>query len=378
MTGLLRAIPLPIRIVLGLLLGIVLARLLGNLTTALIIAAVLTWLVVLTGLAYESGWLGNGLVPLVGPALDRLVSRQARQTRGAPPSEAKPQQMSAADRERVLGEAYRDLDGIPGQEPAKALVDLKLLEPARQSSPGKPSFGTRAPAVFIGLNGPRGTAMDRMGRAIGRAYIGLGALANDRVVVLSSRDARPGRDLIDTTRKKAEEAVGGVLLLLDADWLLDGDAYGSNFKPGVEAGLALLDVAEAHPQQLAVVATFAEGTEERLRADGDHGRWMGRLAVRWVGLQHLEEDELFILLEEELRGVGAQLDAEAQRPARVLLRDVRDTMGRNFDNADACRRMADQLSAIATEMALQEPPATEGRFRVISARHVRMAMDSWE
>ena len=380
MIGLLRAIPLPIRLVVGLLLGVVLARLFGNLPTALLSLAILAWLLVLTGLAYEAGWLGRaGQLAVVGPALDRLVNRQARIATSAPVPAARPQQLSAADRERVLGEAYRELDAIVGQEQAKASIDLKLLEPARQSTEGHPSFGTRAPALFIGVRGPLGTDLRRMARAIGRAYVGLGALAKDKIVVLASRDARPGKDQVEAVRKKAEEAVGGVLLLEDADWLLEGDGYGGNSKPGVEAGVALLDVAVAHHQQMVIVATFAEAAEERLRGDADHARWMGQLAVRWVALQHLEEEELFALLHKELAAIGLQLDADAERPARALLRDVRETMGRNFDNSDACRRIAEQLGAIAAELATQEPAsASQGGNRSITARHVRLVSDSWE
>jgi len=71
----------------------------------------------------------------------------------------------------------------------------------------------------------------------------------------------------------------------------------------------------------------------------------------------LDEPTLFELLERHLDRRQLRLDAEAQKPASALLRETRDAMGVDFDNAGACRRLADDLAAVALTRGPDEPDA---------------------
>ena len=386
----LSAIPWPIRIVAGLLLGILLFRLIGGQGELLLILAGIVWAVVLVALFYESGPLARlGGVPGVGRMLDWITNRTSAPppssttpVPGAPASAPQPRGgLSDKDRAQLLDEAHGTLEGIIGQEDASTLIETRLLEPARASTEDAPAFGTRAPAVIVAISGQRGLGAEDIAQAVAKGYAGHGALKRAHVVALRSLDLRTGASQVAAVTAKTEEAIGGTLLLEDADWLLDPDPDGGPATPGVEAGLAILDVAQRHPQSFLIVATFAEGTDNRLRNDSGHSRWLGRLTLHNVKLKPLDDDELLVVLRRELEAVGCPLDAEADRAARALLREVRENKGSDFDNAEACRRIAEQLSAAATEMTLEEDAGRTialGIPRPITHHHVLRVRDTWE
>ena len=387
---LLSAVPLPIRIVGGLLLGILLLRLVGGWGELILILAGIAWITVLLALLYESGPLARlGAVPGVGWVLDRLTNRTSAPQpagtaavagRSAP--EPRPRGgLSAKDRARLLGEAHAMLEGIVGQEEASSFIRVRLFEPARASTKGSPAFGTRAPAVIVAISGQRGLGAEEMAHAIAKGYAGHGALERAHVVAVRSHDLRAGSGHVDTIAAKAEEAIGGTLLLEDADWLLEPDPFGAPAAPGIEAGLAILGVAQRHPQSFLIAGTFADGADDRLRNDSGHARWLGRLALHTIRLRPLDDDELVAVLRRELDALGCPLDTEAIRAARALLREVREHRGASFDNAEACRRIAEQLSAAETEAALEDDPQrapAPGAPRTITQRHVLRVRDTWE
>ena len=347
-------------------------------------------MIVLLALFYESGPFGRlGGLTGVGWLLDRVTNRTTApppsSTSASPGTREPPRQprgtLSDEDRARLLVEAHSTLEGIVGQEEACALIETLLFEPARTSTDDTPAFGTRAPAVIVAISGQRGLGAEEIARAVAKGYAGHGALKRAHVVALRSHDLRSGTSPVKAVTAKAEEAIGGTLLLEDADWLLDPDPYGGSSGLGVEAGLAILDAAQRQPQSFLVVATFGEGTDNQLRNDSAHDRWLGRLTMRSVRLKPLDDDELLVVLQRELEAIGCPLDGEAHRSARALLREVRENRGSNFDNAEACRRIAEQLSSAETEMALEdgiERTADASTPRSISQRHVRRVQDTWE
>ena len=384
------AIPLPIRIVAGALLIYVLFRLIGGHGELLLILAAMLWAVVLIALLYECGPLARlGGLPGAGWLLDRITNRtsapQPLSAGAMPGGRAPPPEprggLSDEDRARLLNEAHATFEEIVGQEDACALIETRLFETARASTDEAPAFGTRAPAVIVAISGQRGLGAEVIARAVAKGYAGHGALKRAHVVALRSHDLRTGGSQVTVVTGKAEEAIDGTLLLEDADWLMEPDPYGGATGPGVEAGLAILDVAQRHPQSFLIVATLAEGTDNRLRNDSGHDRWLGRLTVHSVRLKPLDDDELLIVLRRELAAIGCPLETEAERAARSLLREVRDHRGPSFDNAEACRRIAEELSAAETEMALEDGAqrtVESGTPRSIAQRHVLRVRETWE
>ncbi|MEM6973457.1 MAG: hypothetical protein AAF577_11685 [Pseudomonadota bacterium] len=387
----LSAIPLPLRIVGGLLIGMLLFRFLGGMGPLLLIIGIVLWIVVLAALLYDSGPLASlGGMPGVGRGLDWITNRQSAQMTTSvapapdqPGAAAEPSQprggLGDSDRETLMAEAYAALDALIGQQTAVDLIETRLFEPVRAAAGADGQvFGSRAPAMLVLVSGPRGVGVPETAFAIARGFAGLGALKRAHIAELRTRDTR--NDAAEAATKKAEEAIGGTLLLRDADWLLAPDAYGAATPPGVEAGMAILEVAERKPQSFMIVATLPEGMDEKLRMDAGHRRWLDRLAVRPVKLNALNDDELLEILQRELTAIGCPLEDEGIRPARALIREVREAQGEDFDNAEACRRLAEQLSTAETEIGLEEgiDPAPGGEARPIARRHVMRVQETWE
>jgi hypothetical protein len=377
----LSAIPLPIRLVAGLLVGMLIFSLAKS-GEVFVIVAVLLWALVFFGLIYESGAVPalSGLGPVTS-GLNWLTNRAARASKAAeaaaPPAAAA--RLGDDERRELLAEGLSDLRSVVGQETALDTIETRIFEPARRSTRETPSFGSRAPALLVLIAGPNGVGAREIARAIGKVLAGYGALRTGNLVELRPRDVRSGVDHVEAVTRKAEEAVGGTLLIEDADWFLNPDPFGGAKGPGLEAGAALLDVAEANPQSFVIIATLSEATLERLRNDPEHAKWTGRLGLRIVRLDPLDDDQLLDILRREAEDMGHPLAPDVERGARLLIREHRDVMGDGFDNAEACRRLAEQLATAVSEMALESGDASgDGRTRPIERRHVQRVQETWE
>ena len=162
----LSAIPLPIRLVAGLLVGMALFSLVSS-GKIFIVLAVLLWTVVLMGLVHEAG-----IVPVLarlGPVaagLNRLTNSAARAS--VAPGETGPSRSAARlsedERRKLLAEGLAELDAVPGQEAALDTIETRIFEPARRSTDDAPEFGSRAPALLVLISGPAGVGA----RAIGQ------------------------------------------------------------------------------------------------------------------------------------------------------------------------------------------------------------------
>jgi hypothetical protein len=377
----LSAIPLPIRLVAGLLVGMLVFSLARSGEIFLILAALL-WAVVLIGLIHETGAVpALSRIGFVSTGLNRLTNRSARAPRASEQTEAPAggARLGEAERRELLEEGLSELRTVVGQEAALDTIETRIFEPARRSTEDAPNFGSRAPALLVLIAGPVGVGARTIARAIGKVLAGYGALRTGKLVDLRPRDVRSGVDHVEAVTRKAEEAVGGMLLIEDADWFLNPDPYGGAKGPGLEAGSALLDVAEANPRAFVIVATLSEATLERLRNDPEHAKWIGRLGLRIVRLDPLDDDQLLGFLRREAEGMGYALSPDAERSARLLLREYREVMGDGFDNAEACRRLAEQLATAVSEMALEgEAPSGGARAGAIERRHVQRVQETWE
>ena len=86
---------------------------------------------------------------------------------------------------------------------------------------------------------------------------------------------------------------------------------------------------------------------ERLTSDSEHRAWVGKLALRTIPFRDLEPDELAELVEARLDAAGWTLEDDARRPVERLMTEQADRAGGGFDNAEACRRIAERLMEVA-------------------------------
>lgn len=344
------AIPLPLRIGALLLVGLVAFKLLGAMAGPLfLVLAVILWILVLTVLAYEFGWIDAAArVPVLSGALDALSARQAlvadAQGQGRDASRGA---LSEEDRAELRIAAEDALSRLVGAEDVLPTIRERLIAPA-EADPDNP-FATSAPAALALFAGPPGTGRTTAAIATARWLAGLGALKTAKVVTLRGSDLRSGAhgsaDALG--RAMAEQALDGTLLLDDADWLLQDDPYGGAAPPGADLGAAILSVAQRAPGRLFVAVTLGAPAATRLAADAAHRGWLGKMALRTVAFRDLEPDELAELVAERLDAAGWALDADAVRPVERLMADQADRAGEGFDNAEACRRIAERLMEVA-------------------------------
>lgn len=372
----LSAIPLPIRIGLGFVLPLLLVQVLAPYATLLVWCAALLWLLTAVSLFYRHGLLsGLARVPVLSGLLDGLTGGRPRAaTAGSGPSrptvaeDAVGGALSEEARNRLYADGRTRLASLVGVDDALDAIEHRLVDVARAAAgAGDKGFGSKAPALVALLSGPRGVGKSEAARAISEIYAGLGSLETAKIVRLREQDVKNAYGAGgDAARARAEEAVGGTLLLDDADWLLSDPA-------GADAGLSILDVATEHHQRMLVLVVLSARGERALRADADHARWLGKLTVRTVSFPALSDDALLEILARQLDHLDAELDPAALPAARSLLRDARARAQDAFDNAVACRRVAEVLVEIA--MGRADPDGGPGRW-IVTRDDLRIAAET--
>jgi len=324
---------------------------------------ILLWLVVLTTLMYEFGWL-NALsnVPVVSGFLGFMTNRAAvSDSAQAPPQETGPRgELSDEDRARLYESGSSTLRSMIGFADVEAEIHERFIKVA-QANPDNP-FATQSPAVIALFSGPRGVGKTTAACATAQMLAGCKALSTAKFVVLRNSDLRSGEysGATDLATKKAEQAIDGALLLDDADWLLQSDPYGGAQGPGVDLGMAILDVARQHERKIFIVATMSSTGAEKLSRHEDHGRWLGKLTRRNIEFHAPDENTLLEVLQKQLSGAGWSLeDNAAESSAKRLLLEQAERAGDSFDNAEACRRTAESL----VETARQEYDSSDSALQ---------------
>ncbi|WP_216599175.1 AAA family ATPase [Ruegeria sp. HKCCD7318] len=279
--------------------------------------------------------------------------------------------MSDADRQKLFAEAFARLSALEGIGPTKDDIMDRLISPAEEDSNNP--FGTQAPALVALFSGPSGTGKSTAAIASAHMLTGKHAVETANIVSVRATDLRSGQHggAAQLGRIKAEQAVGGSLLIEDAGWLLEDDGYGGR-GPAADFGTALLDVLRQHPQRVFVAMTASSKDASRLRNSTDVQKWLSKLTIREVSFEDLSDDTLVELLERRLEDAGWELedDAAADQAFR-LMREVRERAGGSFDNAESCRRVAEQL----VELVRSEGEDEAVRRKVIS-REALQQMDN--
>jgi energy-coupling factor transporter ATP-binding protein EcfA2 len=374
--GVLRSIPLPLRIAgLGLLALLIYGLLGSALSSLLVPLAVVLWTVSLLAWMYDQGWL-NPLASV--PGLSHFFSFMTNRSQAmAQPDKREqtppPGELDDADRRKLYQAARESLAALFGNEDARDLIFQRILEPAR-ANPDNP-FASNAPAAIVFVAGPRGIGKTTTAQAIAQLLVGVGAIKTAKIVTVRSTDLRGGEfsSAIELSRAKAKAARGGTLLIDDAEWLLAPDPYGGQGSPGLDFGMTLVDVLRQAPGETVIICTLDALSLGRLKEDAEHARWLGKLARREIIFDDLDDQALIDILQLSLETMGWSLEDAATDATRRLLADMRDRKGTSFDNAEACRRTAEMLVEITNE---EYPELADNR--VVSREVVRLADEEME
>lgn len=366
----------PMRVVGVFVIALLLYQAVSTLNGILIALSVVLWILILLALLYDHGRL-NALssVPVLSSLLGSLTNRTAANSSVKASSKAK---LSESERRELFTNAQNELAHLVGIDNVLEQINQKLLEMARAAQhAGKRGFGTQSPSLMVVIVGPRGVGKTTVAKCIGKLYAGLGLLKSAKTVAVKSTDLRRSsmRSLSEAGERFAEAALDGVLLLDDADWLTNRDPYDRSVMEGVDFGMSVLDVVERHPQRILILATLSEAAEQRLRADQEHARWLGKLAIRSIFMDNLQEDTLLQILCNFLSIGGLTLDEDSEMAARGLLQEYQAIQGNTFDNALACRRLADRLHEVVFDFNSGNP--RESRI-IIQREHIAWVRDNLE
>ena len=378
MGAVLRAIPLPLRIAALLVLALAVYGVIGAASAPIfLLLACVLWLLVICIWMYELGWL-NALARV--PVLSRFLGFMSNRKAVSGPLEAGDAggprgALEEKERDAIYMAGQQALADLRGHDDAIELVHQRIVEPAA-ADPKNP-FGSRAPAAIVFVAGPRGVGKTTAAKALARMLVGVSAVKTANIVTLKPVDLRSGSygSVTQLAQEKARSACDGILFLDDADWLIEADPHSAGTGAGLEFGDALLEEIRAMPGRITILATLGAQTLERLSIDDGHKRWLGKLARRDVILKHLDPEDLLAVMEKELREMGWELEDDATATAaRRLIDDMQARAGDAFDNADACRRLAERLVQIAQDETRGESSAA----RVIGRETIRTADDMME
>ena len=374
--GALLSLPLPVRLLGTVLIAFLLMRMLSGVGAILIFASIALWALVALTLLYESGrlrWV-ESVRPMDG-LFCYLTNRGAAAHHDDGPAATR--RLSASERRAAESDGRAALSNLLGAGEAADQIDARILAPARRAvEEGAADYGGRAPALAVIIAGPRGVGKSDIASAVVDLLASMGALAGRAKIALRERDLREGGHSGPAALGEAlaTKAAGGGLIMDDADWLTVRDPYDPSARgPGVDVGLGILEAARRSPRSFVLIMTMEPASEQRLRGDADHRRWLGVMATHTVALGHLDVDALLGLVTRALQEQGRTLDDEAARAARSMLRDYRDRLGGDFDNALACERVARRLIDAADD---ENDFSAPQEHSVITREHVRLVADA--
>lgn len=392
--GILRGLPFPIRLLLFAAAGFFCFKFLKSQPALVVTLAVLLWTITVTGVFYAAGYLNPlSRVPLIALALGRLTGQsasalsppsQAPSASGArgTPTSASPASSTAApapmrepsrgEREKLMADALAALKSLRGLDGVMETIDNRLIAVAWEAQKrGESGLGTKAPAVLVVLCGPRGTGKTTIAGHLSRLLCGLNVVKTQKIVALQDDSVGGyGASARASSREMAEAALDGTLFLDNADWLARTDPMWDKL-PGAEVGDGILDVASVHPGRLVVLATMSQSAAQRLQEEPRLAGWVNKLRVITVELPELNDEVLLELLKEQLNAHQLSLDPVVEPACRNWIKDLRREKGQEFDNAEAMRRLADDIHQRVIERVRCIGEASQASRRVVTPDDMR-------
>lgn len=329
--------------------------------------AFLAWLIAGVALLRAAGQLQIAdRLPILGSLLENLAPRRAAvpalgETRASerspsspsspsvPPPSANPAPAVAVVlRETVRAEAERALGAMAGVgEPYRQLGTLANQAMLAQER-GLSGFGSAASAVVLVLQGPSGTGKSAFARHAADLLYGTGALASRDVIEL-------GRDAVSVygvdaqgLQAKLEGALGGTLLLEDADWLVaEGESGGPSTGPSVTG--PIVNFAQRHPGRLFIMCTASEKAGRLLSGDPGQRLWRAKVDLRTIDFTGFDDEALWSILQKLVGEKRLQIERSAAASAGKLLAGWRRTDGADFRNAHAVRELIDKADTALSQ-----------------------------
>lgn len=284
-------------------------------------------------MAQGLNWLTNNLV-----AAQPVVSSTSTTQNNSNPSQSK--KPKKVDRKKMLAESIQTFKEIKGIDSAIHELEKNILTPTLEAhNKGLDGLGIISDAMVVVFYGPEGTFKSKVAKNTVKLLCGQSVLENDKLVLLDKSEIRSfgGNSPTEVALNKAELAMGGALLIENADWLLEEDAM-QGVSPVAEFFQGLRRAAEAEPHKLLIMLTIQADAGHKLLSEES---WQKKFDVRRVKFDHLNDDGLMNVFNEMARLRNFNVSEDVVKYAGSQLLEIKHSMDRRFDNSEAVRRFVD-------------------------------------
>jgi hypothetical protein len=345
-------IPMPVKLLGGLLLALLLASMAGSVGGMFALLAALLWAASITVVLHVAGLVPPGIWTTVAAMVAKVLAPTAKviaPNRGTQPASnaAAPAQRQSrqsdieSSRPKALERGQNQLRAMIGADPARAEILEKIVPLAKTSATkGKRLLGASRALVVL-ITGPHGVGKSVVARALADMFYGLSVVD---IPILSELPAPSGSRLTPDWALALEEGLDGVTLVDNAAWLLQTHPLTGGLH--VDGFLeAVTQVANSSPGKLTLIITLSEKDLEAIHQRTSFRDLLRRLTVRHLAMSAMEPLDLVAVLDAQLQKQQLRLPAGQTDAVRRLIK--RHSDNENFDNAEAMRRVADGLVEMA-------------------------------
>jgi SpoVK/Ycf46/Vps4 family AAA+-type ATPase len=236
------------------------------------------------------------------------------------------------------GDPLAELRAMIGLEEVKDEVDLWLAQSAAARRRRERGVTLPEPVRHLVLTGNPGTGKTQVARLVAQICKNLGVLSSGHLVEVSRVDlvADYVGQTAAKTRRKIQEAMGGVLFIDEAYALIGGTS--NDYGP--EAISELIRHMEDERDELVVIVAGYESEMHQFLA-GNPG-----LASRFpttLRLPDYTDEQLLLILDSQARAAGLSLGTGVHEKVAGLL--LKQSRGRSFGNARLMRNVLDRAMA---------------------------------
>ena len=236
------------------------------------------------------------------------------------------------------GDPLAELRAMTGLEEVKEEVDLWLAQSAAARRRRDLGITLPEPSRHLVLTGNPGTGKTQVARLVAQICKNLGVLSSGHLVEVSRVDlvADYVGQTAAKTRRKIQEAIGGVLFIDEAYSLIGGT--GNDYGPEAISEL-IRHMEDSRDELLVIVAGYESEMHEFLAANpGFASRFPTTLR-----LPDYTDEELLEILEAQARTAGLTLGPGVREKVGGLL--LKQSRGRSFGNARLMRNVLDRAMA---------------------------------
>jgi hypothetical protein len=341
-------IPMPVKILGGLLLTLFIASMAGSVSGLFGLIAVIAWIAAATVVLHVAGLVPPGIwlsvasmvTKVLAPTAKAMAPATASPFSGAAPA-ATPRQSRQSDLESSRPKAFErgqnQLKAMIGSDPARTEIFEKIVPLARTSATkGKRLLGASRALVVL-ITGPHGVGKSAVAHALADMFYGLSVVD---IPILSEIPAPSGSRLAPDWALALEEGLDGVTLVDNATWLLQSHPLTGGLH--VDGFLeAVTQVANSSPGKLTLVISLTDKDLEAIHQRASFRDLLRRLTVRHLAMRGMEPLDLVTVLESQLQKQQLRLPSGQTEAIRRLIKRYSDS--ENFDNAEAMRRVAEGL-----------------------------------